>query len=142
MNSIPCIYTDGACSNNGQHNAKASWAFFEPETGKESAGLVENDLQTNNVGELLAIKRAIEYSIAQGYEQVRIITDSDYSIGSLSKWNIEKRIKGQQKKNYNLIKSILDLKKNIDVEFKWVRGHNGDYGNEVVDKLANRLVGM
>lgn len=135
------IYTDGACTGNGYNGAKAAWSFVVLEGDKvkhTEAGRVEGN-QTNNVGELTGIKKALEYSIAHDDEGAIIYTDSEYSIHSITLWDIEKKVKGKQKKNYELIKEIKDLYFNSGLEFKlnWVRGHSEDYYNDMADRLAN-----
>lgn len=135
------IFTDGACNYNGQPRAKASWGFVAVymEDDFISSGRVEGK-QSNNTGELTAIKKAIEYAISKGEESVFIYSDSRYCIDSLTIWNIEKKKKGKKKANYDLIKSILALREQIDVDFEWVRGHNEDYYNEMADSLANQVL--
>lgn len=142
------IYTDGACSNNGKPYAKASWAYVVVIDGeKESSnfghayGLVEGK-QTNNTGELTAIKEALLYLKGKG-QGGTIFSDSRYAIDSLTVWDIEKKKKGKRKENYELIKSIIDLIQSLDfeVKFEWVRGHAGNEWNDMADFLCNRLVG-
>ena len=36
----------------------------------------------------------------------------------------------------DLWKKLKDLVKSKQVEWCWVKGHSGDYGNEIADKLA------
>lgn len=139
------IYTDGACKANGSPNAIASWAFIaldeNCEREFEAKGIVEG-LQTNNTGELTAILKALQYAISRNHECCAIFSDSLYAIDSISKWNIEKKVKGQPKKNYDLIKGIQYFLELIDVSFHWVKGHDGDYWNTQVDALANSEAGI
>uniref|UniRef100_A0A6H1ZZ87 ribonuclease H n=1 Tax=viral metagenome TaxID=1070528 RepID=A0A6H1ZZ87_9ZZZZ len=136
------IFTDGACLNNGKPEAKASWGFVVlTKRGRDymNNGLVEGK-QSNNTGELTAILKALSFAIGSGEEDVLIYSDSRYCIDSLTIWDIEKRVKGKQKKNYNLIKKILELTEEINVSFQWVRGHNENYYNELADSLANEAL--
>lgn len=133
------IYTDGACSRNGRPGAKAGWAFYCIELDKALSGIVPPDeRQTNNVGELLAIFMAMGFALQSGAEEILIFTDSNYCIGSLSKWKLK-----DWKVNYDLIaktKKMMTYFKTVD--FIWVKGHAGDELNEKVDALANEACGM
>ena len=56
------VFTDGACSSNGQKKARGSWAAFFPEHEKfsEAGPLADSEPQTNQRGELRAILRAVD----------------------------------------------------------------------------------
>jgi ribonuclease HI len=86
--------------------------------------------------ELTGILRAISYGVEIGYESILIKTDSQYCIGVLTG---EYKVK----KNKELINEIHELisyanSVDISVDFEWVRGHDGDMGNESADYYANR----
>ena len=75
---------------------------------------------TNNVAELTAIKRAIDILIEKQliYYNIKIYTDSQYSIDCVEKWYdmwIEKN--NFNKRNIELIRDIYDKKKMIGFEF-------------------------
>lgn len=85
---------------------------------------------TNNRAELAACWRALK-AIPDLTRRICIRTDSEYAIGILTKpW--------EAKSNVELILAIReDLKLRGDrVRFEHVRGHAGEEGNEVVDRLA------
>lgn len=131
------VYTDGACACNGKEVARSSYAFYCIDTGYKESGLLPAGMkQTNNTAELFAVKSAIGYAIAQGFEHVLICSDSRYVIDSMTIWDIEKKVKGRQKHNYDLIKSMLALLELIQVSFEWVKGHSDSHFNNVVDWLA------
>lgn len=132
------IYTDGACYANGEKNAKASWAFIVVKDEKvilEVGGLVDGK-QSNNTGELTAIREAMKYLEKEGEEKGLIYSDSKYAINSLTVWNIETKVKGRQKKNYELIKEIKFMMLNKEIRLFWVKGHSENYFNYLADKVA------
>lgn len=127
------IWTDGACTNNGNSLAKAAWAFV---SGKyEEAGLVEGK-QTNNIAEALAIYHALVWASKQGYRNIRIHSDSQITINNLQK-NIQ-AIKANKEIFSQIFTTISNNK--LNVQYQKVAGHSGDINNERVDKLANGLV--
>ena len=124
------IYTDGACDNMAQLDGGA-WAFLDVRNGKVfNKGTGFQRIATNNQMELRAIFEAFLY--VSPNSKVHIITDSKYCIGMLSQgW--------KPKANHALISRIKSIveDKNLIVTFEWVKGHSGDYFNEMADKLAN-----
>lgn len=124
------IYTDGSCDNIRYPNY-GGWAYvilknnniIESKSGNESH-------TTNNRMEMIAIINSI--SSLPDFSKVTIFTDSKYCIGAFSN-------KYYARANTDLIKQFIAIveSKNLDITFEWVRGHNGDEWNEMVDKMAN-----
>ncbi len=90
---------------------------------------------TNNQAELYAISRGLTLlRKVPGWRdsKVTVITDSKYAIGVLSLgYNVNA--------NVELVSTITKmLLLTPGVVFQHVRGHKGNYGNEMVDKLALR----
>lgn len=85
------VFTDGACSKNGQPGAKASYAYYFPDHKDFSkAERVPSDQpQTNQRGELMAISEAVKTMMDKfPYEEIeiQIYTDSMYSKNCLTQW--------------------------------------------------------
>ena len=75
------IYTDGACSKNGQKDAQAAWACYFPEHKSLSAAkrVPIDQQQTNQRGELMAIAEAVriaETTFSLLETDLKIYTDS------------------------------------------------------------------
>lgn len=123
------IYTDGSCDNNSD-TKNGAWAFVILDDGEvivEKCGCATRT--TNNKMELEAINAAL--SELPKNSVVTVHTDSQYCIGVLSKgWNATT--------NHDLIDvfCVIVGSNNIQVDFEWVKGHNGDTWNEYVNKLA------
>jgi len=138
------LYTDGGCQNNGSPQARASWAFLEHDNGEviyEASGLVPDHMkQTNNVGELWAIYNAMKYAEKKDAEWCVIFSDSLYSINSITLWDVEKKVKGERKMNYDLIKVSQEIfiKSGINFQLQWVKGHSVDAMNNAVDDLSTK----
>jgi ribonuclease HI/exonuclease III len=132
------IYTDGACLNNGKQNARCgSGIWLEPNHVNNKAMRVPGSQQSNQVGELAAVLAAIEMTPKN--QPLKIITDSKYVIEGLTThlqtWEDNGWI---GVKNAPLFKKAAYLLKRRTAEtaFQWVKGHNGDLGNEESDRLA------
>ena len=74
-------------------------------------------------------------------QDVLIYSDSQYCIKGLTEWRKGWKKKNWMKKGEPMVNRDiwLDLDKHIDrmrVNFEWVRGHNGNAGNEHADYLA------
>ena len=122
-------YTDGSCDNiNPRKPGGAAYIIFNEDGTmfkKASKGFMNT---TNNRMELLAIISVIN-SIPKG-SSVIIYTDSQYCIKTLKS--------RKPKKNLDLIRKYHELILNIgNVEFEWVKGHNGNVWNEECDRMAN-----
>lgn len=132
------IYTDGACSGNpGPGGWGAILRYGEHE--KELSG---GDSQTtNNRMELTAVIKSLD--ALKEPCTVTLTTDSQYVVNSVTKgwvygWAKKNWIKEKNKPvpNAELWQQLLPLLKKHEVEFVWVRGHNGHPENERCDELA------
>lgn len=124
-------WTDGSC-NNLSLNGEGGAAYLVMRDGREirraSKGLVNT---TNNRAEMLAIISAVKWCPAGA--QVNVHTDSKYCIMSFLR---KGRIMGNVK-NSDLIHLYRQVASGKYVHFEWVKGHNGDEYNELVDSMAN-----
>jgi ribonuclease HI len=72
-----------------------------------------------------------------------IYSDSEFWINVITKWapNWQSngwRKKGGDIKNLELVKELLEAYKQSTAQLQWVRGHEGDPGNELADSWANK----
>ena len=135
------IYTDGACSGNP---GKGGWGALIQENDNETkiSGSAMNT--TNNRMELTAVIKALE--LYEKPREIEIFTDSKYVMQGITEWiknwknNQWKTSQKKDVKNKDLW-LLLDLaSEKHNIEWKWVKGHAGDYGNEIADKLATQAV--
>ncbi len=132
------IYTDGACLHNGKRNTRCgSGIWFGPNDPQNAAIRVPGHSQSNQVGEIAAVIAAAK-AVAP-FWPIRIITDSKYVIEGLTThletWENDGWI---GIKNAVLFKTAATILKQrtATTSFQWVKGHNGDVGNEESDHLA------
>lgn len=124
------IYTDGACSGNPGPGGVGILMLYKTHR-KEFSIFLGN--VTNNIAELTAIKYALE-KVKDKTLPITIYTDSEYSIGSLTKnW--------KAKKNQELIHSIKSLMTTFSqITFVKVKGHSNNTNNNYVDALAREAI--
>ena len=132
------IYTDGACKGNP---GVGGWGVLLRQ-GVKSRELHGGEAHTtNNRMELTAVIRALE-ALKQRCT-VRLHTDSQYVQLGISEWIHDWKRRGWRTaakkpvKNEDLWRRLDELRNGHDVEWIWVRGHDGDPGNERADELAN-----
>lgn len=132
------IYTDGACSGNP---GPGGWGAVLVYNGKEKELSGSEKETTNNRMELTAVIMALN-ALNQPCE-VKLTTDSKYVCDTVNKgWVYSWRKNGWKKSdkkpalNVDLWKELLSLLEKHEVEFIWVKGHNGHKYNEICDALA------
>jgi len=118
------LYTDGSCTPNPGKGGWGCIAVFEDEDVYISG---KAECSTNNIMELTAVIEGLKYYKDNKY--FKIYTDSLYVLNcATGKW--------KRTKNLELWKRYDKYSKNKSIIWNWVKGHNGDKYNELVDKLA------
>jgi ribonuclease HI len=134
------IYTDGACKGNP---GPGGWGVLLKAGGTEKE-LFGGELgTTNNRMELTAVIRALE--ALKRPCRVTLYLDSQYVLKGITEWLPGWKAKGwrtaarQPVKNVELWQALdaLVSQGGHTIDWRWVRGHNGDPGNERADALAN-----
>jgi len=137
------IYTDGACSGNP---GPGGWGAILRAGAHEKELWGGEPATTNNRMELLAVIRALE--ALKRPVSARVHTDSQYVQKGISEWIHGWKARGwktaakQPVKNVELWQRMDALSQLHRIEWRWVKGHAGDPGNEKADELANRGVDM
>ena len=133
------IYTDGACRGNP---GVGGWGAVLRAGGRERELFGGEPATTNNRMELTAAIRALE--ALKRRCAVSLYTDSQYVRQGITTWlNDWKRRNWRTAdrkpvKNQDLWEQLDALAAKHDVEWHWVRGHDGHPENERADALANR----
>jgi len=133
------IYTDGACSGNPGPGGWGAVIFDKNNTQKNISGNEKNT--TNNRMELLAAIMALK-KIKSGSDVV-IYTDSTYVKNGITEWMVNWKKNDWKTSNKKPVKNkelwlLLDKLNNYhSIEWKWVKAHAGNLGNERADYLAS-----
>ncbi|MFD2841043.1 ribonuclease HI [Populibacterium corticicola] len=135
------IWTDGACKGNPGIGGWGAWL---------KAGGHEKELwggeahTTNNKMELTAVIEAL--AALKRPCNVTLHVDSTYVMQGITKWihgwkrNNWRTADKKPVKNADLWQRLEQETTRHTIEWKWVKGHSGDIGNEKADELANRGV--
>jgi ribonuclease HI len=132
------IYTDGACKGNPGPGGWGALLIYG-EHRKELCG--GEKLTTNNRMEMTAVIEAL--AALKGPSEVILHTDSTYVMKGMTEWIhawIKRGWKTADKKpvkNADLWQLLQAQVQRHKVQWRWVKGHAGDPGNERADQLAN-----
>ncbi len=139
MNSID-IYTDGACKGNP---GPGGWGALL-KSGHTEKTLFGGELETtNNRMEMTAVIEALR--ALKRPCKVTLHVDSQYVLKGMTEWLTGWKAKGWKTAAKQPVKNV-DLWQQLDalvnggshhIEWRWVKGHAGDPGNERADALAN-----
>ncbi len=141
MTSHVVIYTDGACRGNP---GPGGWGALltSGETRKAISGFAPQT--TNNRMELQAALEAL-LALKQPC-RITLWTDSEYLRKGMTEWLPGWKARGwktaakQPVKNADLWQALEEAAHRHRIDWRWVKGHAGDPGNEAVDRLANEAI--
>lgn len=135
------IYSDGACRGNPGPGGWGALLVYGEHRRELHGGERET---TNNRMELTAAIMALEALREPCH--VRIFTDSEYVRRGMTEWLAGWKAKGWRTAGRKPVKNA-DLWQRLEgacarhqIDWHWVKGHNGDPGNEHADQLANKGV--
>ena len=135
------IYTDGACRGNP---GPGGWAAVVTGSGGERVLQGAEPDTTNNRMELLAAIMALR-ELPTG-SSATLHTDSEYVMKGINDWLSSWKARGWKTaakkpvKNQDLWEALDAANARHRIEWRWVRGHAGNHGNERVDRLANEAI--
>ena len=135
------IFADGACSGNPGIGGFGA-ILRSGQKCRELSGCEK--LTTNNRMEMMAVITALE--ALKRPCSVRITTDSNYLVKGMTEW-----IEGWKKNNWknsqrkdvlnrDLWERLLHAAEDHEIEWEWIKGHNGHDENERCDLLAREAI--
>jgi ribonuclease HI len=137
---IQSIYTDGACSGNPGPGGWGVVVYFEDGSRHELGGAERQS--TNNRMEMQAAIAALKFfTDSDQTGSIELYTDSEYVKKGITEW-----IKGWKKKGWKTstgkdvvnkdLWQTLDQLNSSQVQWRYVRAHAGNEGNERCDAIA------
>ena len=135
------IYTDGACRGNP---GPGGWAalLIKGEHERELAGA--EAATTNNRMELMAVIQA--FAALKRPVKACVYTDSEYVRRGITEWLTNWKARNWKTadrkpvRNQDLWQQLDAAVQGHDVDWRWVKGHSGNAGNERVDALARAAI--
>ena len=138
------IYTDGACKGNP---GPGGWGVLLRSPDGSEKELFGGELgTTNNRMEMTAVIEAL--AALKRPCAVVLHLDSQYVLKGITEWLSGWKAKGWKTAAKQPVKNV-DLWQRLDalvstsghtIDWRWVKGHAGDPGNERADALANKGV--
>lgn len=133
------IYTDGACKGNPGPGGWGALLLSGTHKKELCGGEAET---TNNRMELMAAIKGLEHLTSAC--SVILHTDSTYVKQGITTWIHSWRKNGWKTaarkpvKNADLWQLLDEAQARHQVDWRWVKGHAGNPGNEAADALANK----
>ena len=142
MSNIVKLYTDGACRGNP---GPGGWGVVISDVKNQEIKLSGYEaLTTNNRMEIKAAIMGLNYF--KTCSNIAIYTDSNYLKIGITEWiylwkkKNWKNSSNKSVKNKDLWILLDNLNLFHNVDWNWVKAHNGDIGNEKADKLATGAI--
>ena len=140
------VYTDGsAVLEDPSAGWGAAWwvrgqcyeSFGPVEVNPNSEDFIGAERLTNNTGELSAVARVLTTVAAVQHLPSTLIIhyDSQYAANvTQGLWSVRRNrcLAGLARKKY------CEVKQKCQIEWRWIKGHSGNMGNELADRLADR----
>lgn len=145
VNADVQIFSDGACSPNPGKSGTGIAVYQQTKLTELWYGLYDAN-GTNNTAELLGILESLKMAKLYLAKQksVEILSDSKYSIDSVTQWAAGwqrrgwKKANGEEIKNPDIIKASYELYLSMksQITITYVKGHANIEGNELADRMA------
>jgi ribonuclease HI len=132
------LYTDGSSNKNGSANSKTGAGVWHKKNSSLNQSIkISGRTQTNQRAELIAIIIALKKKRSH---KIKIRSDSktclEGIIRNLKSWEDKDFLEIANEEEWRYLAYLLRRRK-ATTKFKWIKGHEGEEGNEEADRLAN-----
>ena len=128
------VYTDGACEPNPGFGGYCALIFRTGDMTPEAIITGGEKKTTNNRMEIMAVLSSFNY--IKEKSQVTFYSDSQYVCNSINKWLYGWKARGLVMKNMDLWDAIWEQKQKHTIKAVWVKGHSGNFFNELADSMS------
>ena len=134
------VYTDGACRGNP---GPGGWGVYILDGNEQKELFGGNPSTTNNQMEMQAALEALVY-LKDRDEHIELFTDSNIVKKGMTEWMENWKRNNWKNSNKKIVKNkeiwmqLDEACNSLNVTWTWVKGHDGDPGNEKADFLANK----
>lgn len=134
------VYTDGACRGNP---GPGGWGVYILDGNEQKELFGGNPSTTNNQMEMQAALEALIY-LKDRNEHIELFTDSNIVKKGMTEWMENWKRNNWKNSNKKIVKNkeiwmqLDEACNSLNVTWTWVKGHDGDPGNEKADFLANK----
>ena len=134
------VYTDGACKGNP---GPGGWGALIIDGDSRKELYAGNPDTTNNQMEMQAALEALIY-LKDRNEHIELFTDSNIVKKGMTEWMEKWKRNNWKNSNKKIVKNkeiwmqLDEACNSLNVTWTWVKGHDGDPGNEKADFLANK----
>jgi ribonuclease HI len=132
------VYTDGACEPNPGTGGYCSLIFRDGDMTPSViiTGGAKNT--TNNRMEIMGVLCSFNY--IKEKSSITFYSDSQYVCNSINKWLYGWKAKNKVMKNMDLWNTIWDYKQKHTIKAVWVKGHSGNFFNEIADGKSIEVI--
>lgn len=138
------VHTDGSCEGNGTENSIAAYGiWFEENDARNVGARVPGPEQSNQIAEIYAVEEAARR--VNPNKPLHIVSDSRLVVDGFTKhlptWEDKGWIGVKCAEFFK--RAVAGLRaRSAETTFRWVKGHDGNRGNEGADALAKAGLGM
>jgi ribonuclease HI len=127
-------YTDGACRVSNPGLCSCAFVVYEDGVEKFRHGRFLGFPYSNNYAEYHGVIMLLEWADGLGYSDFEIWCDSQLIVKQVNcEWKAKENLAALCARAFALLHKT-------NSTLKWLRGHNGNLGNEIADEICNEIL--
>jgi ribonuclease HI len=127
-------YTDGACRVSNPGVCACAFVVYEDGIEKFRHGRYLGSPYSNNYAEYQGVIMLLEWARDFGYAGLEVWCDSQLVVKQVNcEWGVKENLAALCAKAFGLLQETGST-------LKWLRGHDGNLGNEIADQICNEIL--